>query len=251
MTRFVSAVVLALLSTFAVSAQSPEVQQEIAFWQSITTSTNPAEFAAYLEQFPNGVFRTLAQNRLQELRAQADQPNAADADTNAAEEHANRNFLGISFGVAFGMTTDIGSGDRVDGAELVNGVVRVTKAANHRPRILLETHYFWRVDAENTVVSFGGAEVPVRTADIGFGPFAAIQGSDDELLEAFAIGGMVGFKRSERSSFNIGIGVALDPNVKVLGDGLTPNEPLPAGETTVRFKEEARWGVLTLVSFTF
>ena len=250
MTRFVYVSALVLLCISVASAQSTEVQQEIIFWQSITDSTNPAEFEAYLEQFPNGVFRTLAQNRLEELRVQADAP-VDEAATDAAQQYANRNFLGISFGVAFGMTTDIGSGDRVDEAEVVNGVVRVTKAANRRPRILLETHYFWEVDAEGTVVHLGGAEVSVREADIGFGPFAAIQGSEDEILEAFAIGGMVGFKRSERSSFNIGIGVALDPNVKVFGDGIRSNEPLPDGETSIRFKEEARWGFLTLVSFAF
>ena len=34
-------------------------------------STNPADFEAYLTQFPNGVFRALAQNRLAALRAPA------------------------------------------------------------------------------------------------------------------------------------------------------------------------------------
>ena len=34
---------------------------ELAFWQSIQNTTNPVEFEAYLEQFPNGVFRVLAQ----------------------------------------------------------------------------------------------------------------------------------------------------------------------------------------------
>ena len=44
------------------AAASPE--QENLFWQSIMTSTNPAEFEAYLAQFPNGVFRALAEARL-------------------------------------------------------------------------------------------------------------------------------------------------------------------------------------------
>ena len=44
---------------------------ELAFWQSIVNSTNPADFEAYLEQFPNGVFRALAQNRLVALRSSA------------------------------------------------------------------------------------------------------------------------------------------------------------------------------------
>ena len=43
-------------------------EQETLFWQSIADSTNPAVFEAYLAQFPNGVFRTLAQVRLAELR---------------------------------------------------------------------------------------------------------------------------------------------------------------------------------------
>ena len=49
------------------AAATPE--QENLFWQSIVNSTNPADFEAYLEQFPNGVFRALAENRLAELRA--------------------------------------------------------------------------------------------------------------------------------------------------------------------------------------
>ena len=51
------------------AAATPE--QENLFWQSIVNSTNPADFEAYLAQFPNGVFRALAQNRLAELRAPA------------------------------------------------------------------------------------------------------------------------------------------------------------------------------------
>ena len=43
--------------------------QETVFWQSIMNSTNPAEFEAYLSQFPNGVFRALALARLAALRS--------------------------------------------------------------------------------------------------------------------------------------------------------------------------------------
>ena len=49
---------------------------EALFWQSIVNSTDPADFEAYLEEFPNGVFRRLARNRLAALRAPA---NAAPA----------------------------------------------------------------------------------------------------------------------------------------------------------------------------
>ncbi len=37
---------------------------ELAYWDSIKTSTNPADFKAYLEQFPKGRFAGLARNRL-------------------------------------------------------------------------------------------------------------------------------------------------------------------------------------------
>ena len=62
------------------AAQQPSAassQAEIVFWQSIANSTNPAEFEAYLSQFPNGVFRTLAQARLAALRSPGAPPGAA------------------------------------------------------------------------------------------------------------------------------------------------------------------------------
>ena len=53
-------------------ATAATAELEGLFWQSIMNSTNPADFEAYLTQFPNGVFRTLAQNRLTTLRQPAD-----------------------------------------------------------------------------------------------------------------------------------------------------------------------------------
>ena len=53
------------------SAPAASAAQENLFWQSIVNSTNPAEFEAYLAQFPNGVFSALAQARLAALGAPA------------------------------------------------------------------------------------------------------------------------------------------------------------------------------------
>ena len=65
----------------AVATQAPpppaSAELEGLFWQSIMNSTNPAEFEAYLAQFPNGVFRALALARLEALRAPAIDPPAA------------------------------------------------------------------------------------------------------------------------------------------------------------------------------
>ena len=44
-------------------------QQETVFWQSISNSADPADFRAYLAQFPNGIFARLARNRVGALGA--------------------------------------------------------------------------------------------------------------------------------------------------------------------------------------
>ena len=41
---------------------------EQMFWQSVKDSTDPADFEAYLAQYPNGTFVTLARNRLRKLK---------------------------------------------------------------------------------------------------------------------------------------------------------------------------------------
>ena len=49
------------------SSPVASAEQESLFWQSIVNSTDPVDFEAYLEVFPNGVFRRLAENRLAAL----------------------------------------------------------------------------------------------------------------------------------------------------------------------------------------
>ena len=58
--------------------------QENLFWRSIVNSTNPADFAAYLAQFPTGVFRSLAQNRLTALRQPSGAPTTAGTHVEGA-----------------------------------------------------------------------------------------------------------------------------------------------------------------------
>ena len=42
-------------------------QVEVAFWESIKDSDDPMLYLAYLEQFPEGAFRVIARNRLDDL----------------------------------------------------------------------------------------------------------------------------------------------------------------------------------------
>ena len=58
----------------AADGAAARLQQETVFWQSIMASTNPADFEAYLAQFPDGVYGALATNRLAEFRAAAADP---------------------------------------------------------------------------------------------------------------------------------------------------------------------------------
>ncbi len=51
------------------SKQAPSQAVELAFWQSINKSTDPADFEAYLAQWPTGTFAVLANNKLRRLRA--------------------------------------------------------------------------------------------------------------------------------------------------------------------------------------
>ena len=81
------------------AAPAGSAELEGLFWQSIMNSTNPAEFEAYLAQFPNGVFSALAQARLAALRAP---PAAASGAT----------------GTRVGSTVAPASGSRVAGARV-------------------------------------------------------------------------------------------------------------------------------------
>src|SRR5262245_26871709 len=171
-----------------------------------------------------------------------------DARFLANEDDANKKtFAGIDWGVGPSLTIDTGSNDRVEGASLdPNGVVRVDDENNEVVRLTLETHYFFQTEDTH----FLGLVDPKLW---GWGPFVAIQPGEDEIIDAIGFGVMCGFRYEEDkpASFNVGLGMMVDPNVQVLGDGIEENQPLPPGETDIRFKEKAQWGVMLMFSFTF
>jgi peptidoglycan hydrolase-like protein with peptidoglycan-binding domain len=45
------------------------VDKEVVFWQSIQNSNSPAQFQAYLDEYPNGTFAPLARARIEEMKA--------------------------------------------------------------------------------------------------------------------------------------------------------------------------------------
>jgi hypothetical protein len=52
-------------------AAKTEANQEALFWESVRSSSNPAELKAYLEKYPEGTFAPLARARLDTLSAAA------------------------------------------------------------------------------------------------------------------------------------------------------------------------------------
>jgi len=159
----------------------------------------------------------------------------------AQENEAEKSFLGIDWGMGISASFDTDSTSRVKKAEIVNGVVRVEEESNIALGIVLDAHYFFTVHEKDD------------RATVGAGPFIAIQTSGDNLIDSWALGGMLGFRRdpAKSTSFNLGLGVRVEPGVKVLGDGLVENQPLPEGETDIRYKTEDRLGIVVVFSASF
>lgn len=196
---------------------------------------------------------SLTQPMIEEQKKIIDALNSksTDAATVARQETAagQKEFAGLNFGIGISLTVDSGNNDRVESAEIVDGIVRTTDENDSVARVMLESHYFFQPDKRF---------FNVHPRNWGIGPFIALQPGTDEIIEAVGAGIMIGFKRpnKSRNSWNIGIGWAVDPNVQLLGDGFVKNEPPPSGvsgvpETQIRFKEKSQAGFLILASFGF
>lgn len=167
-------------------------------------------------------------------------------------------FGGIDFGVGIAFSYDLGRNDRIQEAELVNGIVRVTRSDNVRARMFLETHYFFTPTREDGVerLPIFGLENTQTEKTWGWGPFIALQPGSDSIIDAIGAGFMIGLRRAGegnegKDSFNIGLGVLYDLDTKILGDGIVENQPLPTGETEIRFKRRDQSGLLVLSSYSF
>lgn len=77
---------LAILAASPVSADTTAGRDlnveaaEVEFWSSIKESENPAEFEAYLEQFPDGIFAPLARLRIEQLSSKAEEDEFPEQD---------------------------------------------------------------------------------------------------------------------------------------------------------------------------
>lgn len=198
-------------------------------------------------------------------------------------EEATKDFLGLKWGAGIGVIGSFGGDDAVEKASLVEKdgkkFVRIDEEGDMRPQMFLEMHLFlnptarnWRwyqrgkeaarmanvmkVNRSQVKDQAGNAVAPAEPAMpdpplMGFGPFIALQSSDNEAIDALTVGFMWGARKDPKqsASVNIGLGLSFDPSVQVLGDGL--EEGQETTETEVRYKKEGRFGWALMTSFTF
>jgi hypothetical protein len=186
---------------------------------------------------------------------------------------------GLSWGIGIATNFDIG-GSRINGATgatIVNNVVRLSDtSSNVGISFVLESHYFFALPAEKQPIfgSFqppGGCGTNTNCTEWAWGPFIALEIGDGTTstptgtgsIAAFAMGMMLGLHHptldpkdptkttNDKSSWNFGIGLRVDPAAQVLGAGFVANQPPPAGETSVRLQKGPRVGVMLLSSFSF
>jgi hypothetical protein len=187
----------------------------------------------------------------------------------AAAADGTTTWGGLSWGIGIAADFDV-TGSRVVGATTVNNIVRVTDtSSNVNVGFVLEAHYFLRDYYTKSVAASAARAVCLDycNADIAWGPFVAIEVGNgtsstpdaNGLVTGYALGWMVGLHHpkfdssnndTSTSSWNLGLGLRVDPKAQVLGDGLIPNQPLPAGDA-IRYKTEPRIGVMLLSSFSF
>ncbi len=164
----------------------------------------------------------------------------AEAQDQDDRNQADESFLGLKWGVGLGYS--FGDEDFIEQAELVDGVIRVTDDQTDQARVLLEFHkYFWCNNQH-------------KSAETGCGPFVAVAASSDDLLKGVGIGFMYGWRgHDEKASdgFSVGIGAILDNDVRSLADGFDANQPLPSGETEIRYETKSRWSAILFVTRTF
>ncbi len=173
------------------------------------------------------------------------------------KKDADQRFAGFGFGVALGVVSKAGRRDVIQSASLdANGIVRVDRDANTTANLILESHYFFTPELRFLPWVFDATP-----GNWGHGPFIAIQPGTQNIIESVGVGWMLGFKRSSivapdlardrGDSFNLGLGIMVNPNAQVLGDGITKNQVLPAGETAVRLKSTTELGWLFVFSYSF
>jgi hypothetical protein len=209
--------------------------------------------------------------------AVADGTNAKTATPGAA---TSVSWAGLNWGLGIAADFDL-HGTQVASASIVNGIVRVNdSSSNVGVSFVLEAHYFLRdytFDFGGSMKGPGGCTaaaqngfINVNCTEIAHGPFIAIEVGDGSTstpaaagpITAYALGWMVGLHHpkfdpttgkpvADNTSWNLGVGLRVNPKGQILGDGFAANAAPPNGETAIRYKTEPEAGIMLLSSFSF
>lgn len=184
---------------------------------------------------------------------------AANKVAEEKNQESEQKFAGFGFSPALLTTFDVGR-PRVDSADLVGDPkkVRVTKDSSTRVGFGLEAHYFFLPP-----YSLLGQ---IATKKWGVGPFVSLTLGTNDIIDNVGAGILLGMQRDaiiERAtggrvvqegagdSFNLGIGLSIDPDAQVLGKGFHENQAPPAGEDSVRYRTTTQVGVQLVFSYYF
>jgi hypothetical protein len=210
---------------------------------------------------------------IEELKQIVESSGSIDVDqphTNNPDEVAK--FLGGNWGGALGSPGWWGR-PSITEAKVVDGYIRVTKRESYSARLMLEAHFFF------PTLLFGVVDCGTAgKAECGHGPFVAFEpgASGGNLINSVAAGWLLGFRnRNSPSSFNVGLGLMLDPKAKFLANGqeedkthplcvpevspqnpsTTPHAVEPKQITTctppVDLKEDGRVSLMAIFSFSW
>jgi len=135
------------------------------------------------------------------------------------------------------------SGGLITSATKVNNIVRVSASQSTNVSAFGEVHNLaWSINRHrNSIV---------------YGPFIAVGGVSSNGF-AVATGVMFGLNKTgstvnrNNAPITVSLGVVFTPGAQKLGDGLHANQPLPMGETDVRYKTITATGLMLAVGSHF
>jgi hypothetical protein len=159
-------------------------------------------------------------------------------------------FTKLGVGGAVGWTHNLGK-TIVKGASSPNGIVRIDSEQNDQVRPWVEVHAWFYEWNEWGGMDEGDPLAAEKKNRWGIGPFVAVAPGAN-FVDSVAMGIMLGRKYKTESesnlSFNLAVGAALNLNQQSLAVGFNANQPLPPGETSVRYQTKSTGAVLVMFS---
>lgn len=152
-------------------------------------------------------------------------------------------FTSLGFGIGLAVTF-------LDEPEILetvvaNNIVRISDSEKTKRDAWLESHY-----------TFENLSAKANWNYLAPGIFVAIQvAGEGATFDGFGTGLMLSWKRTkisdtkDKRAFNVAAGW-VNRKIRILGDGVTANEPLPEGEESVRYRRKDSTGWMLMFSFT-